>query len=120
MGSAQSIKEIIDNDNGRFQRNNSMTMSMKKIYGIREKRLDESEVDGRVDVLLEHFPGSEKSRPQYCDFVRYLTDRFLEEAIEVANQPNIVNHGGYFGTMCRNQLYKAHIYPRKRRCSFGQ
>jgi len=55
MGKVQSINEIIDNDNERFKESLSMTMSMKRVYGVREAQLDENEVDERADSLVAIF-----------------------------------------------------------------
>lgn len=80
MGRETRINEIIDIE--RFQRNQSMTMSMNG-YGVRDTKLAESRVDGKAEYLV-HFFKSPQSKPLYCDAVRYLTKSFIEEQIEIA------------------------------------
>lgn len=82
MGSVSRINELIDNDNERFQRNHSMTMSMKG-YGVRDEKLSEAFVDDKANYLVSVFE-SPSSKPLYCDAVRYLTRSYLEEQIKVA------------------------------------
>lgn len=115
MGKFQSVVEIIDNDNVEFQRNNPMTMSMSKrrIYGLREKKLDESEVDPLVDELVDRFNAKE-SRGFYADCVRYLTRAYIGEACALARQPGIINQAAFFGRLCYSKLKRAGIYPKRR------
>lgn len=80
MGRETQINEIIDIE--RFQRNQSMTMSMNA-YGVRDEKLPESRVDGDAQSLVLLFD-SPQSKPLYCDAVRYLTRAFIDEQIKTA------------------------------------
>ena len=81
MGRGQRINELIDND--RFQRNPSMTLTMKIKYGVRDAKLEEKLVDERADCIVNVF-ASPNSKPLYCDAVRSLTKAFLDEQIKIA------------------------------------
>lgn len=80
MGRETHINELIDNE--RFQRNQSMTMSMNR-YGVRDEKLPESRVESEANSLVLLF-NSPQSRPLYCDAVRYLTRAFIDEQIKTA------------------------------------
>lgn len=110
MGSPQRINELIDNE--RFQRNHSMTMSMKRVYGVREERLDESEVDDRAECLVKMLSAPE-SKPLYCDAVRYLERAFLEEKANYALKNATTTPPKLFGAIIFRQLVKAGVYPKK-------
>lgn len=80
MGRETRINELIDIE--RFQRNQSMTLSMKG-YGVRDEKLPESRVDSDAQGLVLLFD-SPQSKPLYCDAVRYLTRAFIEDQINIA------------------------------------
>ena len=111
MGRLRRFNELIDNE--RFQRNHSMTMSMKGVYGIRKERLDESEVDDQAEYLVRMF-GAPESKPLYCDAVRYLERSFLEEKANYALRNATTTPPKLFGAIIFRQLVKAGVYPKKR------
>lgn len=110
MGKVQRINELIDNE--RLRRSHSMTMTLKKVYGVRSERLPEELVDDRADCLVAMFsaPGS---KPLFCDAVRYLDKSFLDEkakyALERGKKPVAL-----FGAIVFRQLVKAGVYQEKR------
>lgn len=110
MGKPQRLNELIDNDNERFQRNHSMTMSMKRVYGVRQEKLDERIVDERAECLVQTL-GQPASKPLYCDAVRYLERSFINEKLEYS-----LKHGrkpaACFGAIIYRQLLKAGVYPK--------
>ncbi len=109
MGKVQAINELIDNE--RFlKESNSMTMSMKRVYGVREAQLDENEVDERADSLVAIFDAG-SSKPLYCDAVRYLTRAYLNEKVEYALHKG-KNPAALFGAIIYRQLCRAGIYPK--------
>lgn len=109
MGKVQGINELIDNE--KLRRSNSMTMSMKRVYGVRETPLDENEVDERADCLVAMF-GSSSSKPLYCDAVRYLTRAFLNEKANYSLR-NGRKPAACFGAIIYRQLCKAGVYPKR-------
>lgn len=107
MGSPTKINELIDNDNERFQRNQSMTMSMNR-YGVRDVKLDESQVDGKAECLVRMF-GAPGSKPLYCDAVRYLTTAFLDEQVKLATDRGKVP-AKLFGYLIYKKLKSIGLY----------
>lgn len=111
MGRVQSINEIIDNDNERFKESLSMTMSMKRVYGVRSEKLSEELVDAQVDCLVAMFD-AKNSRALYCDAVRYLTKAYINEKVDYALK-NGRNPAACFGAIIYRQLCKAGVYDKK-------
>ncbi len=111
MGKVQSINEIIDNDNERFKESLSMTMSMKRVYGVRDQKLGEELVDDQADYLVAIFD-AEDSRALYCNAVRYLTKAYLNEKVDYALKKGR-NPAACFGAIIYRQLCKAGIYEEK-------
>lgn len=109
MGKPQRFNDFIDND--RFQRNRSMTMSMKRAYGVRREKLEESQVDEQADCLVAMF-GAEGSKPLYCDAVRHLERSFLDEKAQYSLKYGR-NPAACFGAIVFRQLVKAGVYPKK-------
>ncbi len=110
MGSAQRIGDIIDNDNGRFLKKPSMTMSMKEVARlnsiIRSEPLDEDTVELRADDLVERL-NSPNSRPLFCLIARWLTDGHIEWALKMSSGKDVVNPGGLFNKLCYRYAKKA-------------
>lgn len=106
MGRETKLIDFIDNE--RFQKNQSMTMSMKG-YGVRDEKLPESRVDGRADYLV-HLFGSPKSKPLYCDAVRYLTKSYLEEQIKIATDKGR-DPAKLFTYLIHKKLTSIGVYP---------
>ena len=121
MGSAQRIGDIIDNDNERFLKKPTMTMSMmrkEKLDNIvRDKPLDEDIVDLRADDLVEQL-SSPQSRPLFCLIARWIKESHIEWALKVSTDPknHIRNPGGMFNKLCykyakiaASQYRKSHV-----------
>lgn len=110
MGKVQRFNDIV---NERNLKGTSMTMSMslKRVYGVRAKKLPEEEVDDCADCLVAMF-GAPGSKPLFCDAVRYLEKSYLDEQAKYAMQ-----HGrkpvALFGAIVFRQLVKAGVYPSK-------
>lgn len=75
----------------------------------------EQYIDAKADRLVAKFDAPE-SRAFYCDCARYLSEDFIECAIENAFRPRprnpIRNKAAYFGKICVNELVKLGIYRR--------
>lgn len=73
-------------------------------------------IDAKADRLVAKFDAPE-SRAFYCDCARYLSENFIECAIENAFRPRarnpIRNKAAYFGRICVNELVKLGIYQAK-------
>lgn len=73
-------------------------------------------IDAKADRLVAKFSAPE-SRAFYCDCARYLSEDFIERAIENAFRPRlrnpIRNKAAYFGRICVNELVKLGIYQAK-------
>lgn len=110
MGRPERFNEIIDNES--FQRKHSMTMSMKRVYGVREQKLDEAEVDELAECLVRMFD-AEGSKPLYCDAVRYLERSFLDEKAKYALNHATTTPAKLFGAIIFRQLVKAGVYPKR-------
>lgn len=110
MGKPQGLNELIDNES--FQKKHSMTMPMKRVYGVRSEKLNEDEVDSRADYLVQMF-GAPESKPLYCDAVRYLERSFLEEKAQYAFKYAKTTPPKLFGAIIFRQLVKAGVYPKK-------
>lgn len=108
------------NVNGTFDKKSSMTMIDKDtvLAELREKTLrrtvhTEQYIDAKADRLVAKLNAPE-SRAFYCDCARYLSEDFIERAIESAFRPRarnpIRNKAAYFGRICVNELVKLGIY----------
>lgn len=109
MGRATPINELIDNDIESLHRRRSMTMTMKG-YGVRDEKLAESHVDGDAEYLVKVF-GTPKSKPLYCDVVRYLTRAYIDEQIGIA-QAKGHNPAKLFNFIVYNKLRSLGLYAR--------
>lgn len=73
-------------------------------------------IDAKADRLVAKFDAPE-SRAFYCDCARYLSENFIECAIESAFRPRaknpIRNKAAYFGRICVNELVRLGIYQAK-------
>lgn len=108
------------NVNGTFDKKSSMTMIDKDtvLAELREKTLrrtvhTEQYIDAKADRLVAKLNAPE-SRAFYCDCARYLSEDFIERAIESAFRLRarnpIRNKAAYFGRICVNELVKLGIY----------
>lgn len=110
MGRVRGFNDIV---NERISKGTSMTMSMslKRVYGVREEKLPEDQVDEQADYLVAMF-GAPGSKPLFCDAVRYLEKSFLDEKVKYS-----MEHGrkplALFGTIIFRQLVKAGVYKSK-------
>ncbi len=107
MGREQSLKDIV-NDNEKFKKNSSMTLTLKG-YGVRQTKLKEDEVDGQADYLVAKFD-SPNSKALYCDAVRYLTRGFLEEKINYAISHSNTTPAQLFGAVIYRKLKSIGVY----------
>lgn len=105
------VRSFIDIANEKSQKGTTMSLSLKKVYGVREKRLPEELVDERADCLVEMF-GAPASKPLFCNAVRYLEKSYLDEQAKYA-----LEHGrkpvALFGAVIFRQLVKAGVYKSK-------
>ncbi len=73
----------------------------------------EQYIDSKADRLVAKFNAPE-SRAFYCDCARYLSENFIECAIENTFRPRprnpIRNKAAYFGRVCVNELVRLGIY----------
>lgn len=73
----------------------------------------EQYIDSKADRLVAKFNAPE-SRAFYCDCARYLSENFIECAIENTFRPRprnpIRNKAAYFGRICVNELVRLDIY----------
>lgn len=73
----------------------------------------EQYIDSKADRLVAKFNAPE-SRAFYCDCARYLSENFIECAIENTFRPRprnpIRNKAAYFGRICVNELVRLGIY----------
>lgn len=121
MGREQRVIDLIDNAfnvNERSQRDQSMSMkpmslSMRKQYGVRETKLDEKSVDERATCLVSIF-GSPRSKPLYCDAVRYLERSYLDEQVNYAMRKG-KNPAALFGAIIYRRLCQAGVYPKSKK-----
>lgn len=108
---------------GSFRRNSPLSMIDKDTFlaELRErnhKPVSQSAqyIDAKADRLVAKFNAPE-SRAFYCDCARYLSEDFIECAIENAFRPRprnpIRNKAAYFGRICVNELVKLGIYQAK-------
>lgn len=76
----------------------------------------EQYIEAHADRLVEKLNAPE-SRAFYCDCARYLSENFIECALENAFRPRprnpIRNKAAYFGRICVNELIKLGIYRAK-------
>lgn len=110
MGKVQRFNDIV---NERTSKGSSMSMTMKRVYGVRSERLPEELVDDRADCLVAMF-GAPESKPLYCDAVRYLEKSFLDEKGQYALEYAKTTPAKLFGAIVFRQLVKAGVYQDKR------
>lgn len=110
------------NDIGTFGRKSSLSMIDKDtvLADLRERTRKKSPrteqyIDAKADRLVAKFNAPE-SRAFYCDCARYLSENFIECAVENTFRPRprnpIINKAAYFGRICVNELVKLGIYKR--------
>lgn len=108
MGRVRGFNDIV---NERNLKGTPMSLSLKKIYGVRSEKLAEDMVDERADCLVAMF-GAPGSKPLFCDAVRYLEKSYLDEqakyAMERGKKPVAL-----FGAIIFRQLVKAGVYKAK-------
>lgn len=105
---------------GTSEKKSSLSMIDKDIFlaELRERThrpipRTEQYIDSKADRLVAKFNAPE-SRAFYCDCARYLSENFIECAIENTFRPRprnpIRNKAAYFGRICVNELVKLGIY----------
>lgn len=110
MGNVRRINESMINE--RFQRNQSMINESLR-YGVRKEWLPECRVDEEANCLVLIFHSS-KSKPLYCQAVRYLTREYLDEKITATKSSNPDNPAAYFGKIISKKIRRlqtANIIP---------